>query len=484
MGSSTIDEQLVKQTIRDIYETERAFVDCKLRVRRKGPQAILNTGIGICHLLRDSLKFEQDDYAAKGTAVDLFIFCQKYQRMLRGLHKSIIRFLPRVSEREYPLEIVRPLESRIRQFESNFALILDPYDGATFVLTAWPDIYRQYLDQLQPYVPNKYLNKRMHFPKWFVFLSFPRASSKNPLLHSITLSHEISHLFDYINGISEGLSSEIRIPKDEFNKLVKSILTSRIPVPGYELMLMPRTYADFYTRDVLESAIMQQCTDVIQKWVTEIVADLIAIRSFGPAYLLAFAEHSLALGVMDRDSDEHPNSRMRLKLILRELRNLDYFRQRKYKQDLVLRLNMWEGYAKKKVSIERGLHHEVVTSSISRSIPKIVRKIRLITRGKEYHSSSYRREVPRLVELLKHGIVPCELIDAKTQTTYPPSLAGILNAGYMTYFSELNSICKLLHVRGESGEIQGRRKLDELVLKAIESTEIWQAWPKDQKVSS
>lgn len=478
MELSTIGEQFVKQTIRDVHETERAFAECKIKMARRGSKYLLETGIVICRMLRVSLRMELDDLVAKKTDVDLFRFCQKYQRMLRELHYNIIGFLPRISEREYPPEIVRPIESTIRQFESNFALILNPYNNGTFMLTAWPDIYRQYLEQLSPYVPAKYSRKKPNLPKWFIFLSFPRVASRNPLLHSITMTHEILHLRDHIEGISAGLSSKIRISRAEFANLINSILSSRIPVPGHELMLMPRTYAEVYTQDVLESAVMQQCTDVIDRWIRELVADLLAVRSLGPAYLFAFAEHSLALGVMDVDSDDHPNSRMRLRLILNELRNLRYFRRFKDKEGLVLRLQMWNHFAKEEIRPEQSPHHTVVTSSISRSLPKIVEKIRLTTQGTEYTAEKFYKEVWPLVELLENGIPPCELVDTKVQTSSPPSLAGILNAGYMAYLGGLDSLCKFLRVSGEVGEIEARRKLDDLLLKAIESTEIWQAWPK------
>ena len=478
MELPTIDKQFVKQTIEDIYEVERAFAECITKIQRKGTRLLLETGIAICYLLRDSLKMELRDLMAKGGQANLFKFCQKYQSLLRQLHRDVIGFLPRVSEREYPPEIVRPVESYIRQFEPNFALVLDPDNGGTFALTAWPEMYQSYLRQLQPYVPSKYLRRRTNSPKWFVFLSFPRAASKNPLLHSITLSHEIVHLLDHIQSISVNLSSQISVSKDEFDKLVSSILTSRIPIPGYELMLIPRTYAEFYTRDVLESAVMRQCTDVIEQWVSEIVADLIAIRTFGPTYLFAFAEHSLALSVMDKDSDEHPNSRMRLQLMLGELRNLNYFVPRKYKQELLVILKMWDSFAKEKAQLEQRNHHVVVMSSIHRKLPVIIKKIRSVTKDIEYASGKFRTEVRPLVELLKHGIPPCELIDTNLQTSYSPSLAGILNAGYMACFFELDSISDLLNLRGEVGELESRRKLDELLLKAIESTEIWRAWPK------
>lgn len=482
MGLS-IDEQCINQSIEDIYETERAFAECRTKIERKGPRSLLETGIEVCHVLRDSFKMELKDLRTKGGQADLFKFCQKYQRMLRGLHRSVIGFMPRVSEREYPPEIVRPIESHIYEFERDFALILDPDNSDTFTLTAWPEIHQQYLDQLQPYVPKKYLGHKANSPKWFVFLSFPRAASRNPLLHSITMSHEILHLRDYIQGISAGLSSQVRVSKSEFAKLVSSILGSKIPVPNYERMLMPRTYADFYTRDVLESAVMQQCINVIQQWVREIVADLLAVRTTGPAYLFAFAEHSLALGVMDRDSDKHPNSRMRLKLMLRELRSLGYFVPRKYKQELVQILEMWNRFARESATPDQRPHHTVVTSSIERSLPVIVKEVRSVTKGTVYASGRFRTEVQPLLELLKHGIPPCELLDVDGQTSYFPSLAGILNAGYMAYFCELDSLCDILGTHGEVGKIEARRKLDELLLKAIESTEMWKSWPKEGKTT-
>ncbi|MCX6006204.1 MAG: hypothetical protein NTZ34_02965, partial [Chloroflexi bacterium] len=404
-------------------------------------------------------------------------FCQKYQRIVRELHCKIVKFMPRVSEREFPPEIVRPIELFIREIESNFALILDPCDGKTFEIQAWPNIYAEYLDQLEPYVPQKYHSKRDSYPKLFIFLSFPKYVARSPLLHSITMSHEILHLKDAISGMAVSLCNQITIPKQDFDKLVDEILTSKIPVPGNEHMLMPRTYADFYSRDVMELAVMQQCTDVISHWLKELVADLLAVRLFGPVYLFAFADHSLALGVMDVDSDKHPNSRMRLSLMLDELRNLGYFHTSKTDEKMLSRLKTWHRFAKARRTLQQESHHVVIHSSINSSLSTVVARIRSETTGKEYDYRKFSKEVVQLIELLKNGIPPCELVNSSSWQSTPASLPGILNAGTIVQADYLGAIADLLHVSGESGEFECKRKLDELLLKAIEAIEVWRIWP-------
>lgn len=476
MALLNIDKQFVKQTILDISQTERAFDECRSKVHR-GLRIFLETSILICQLLRDCFKQELRDIEAKGITVDYIRFCQKYQKLQRELHSYVIKFMPTISEHEYPPEIVRPIEQIIRQFEKDFTLVIHPCDGRTFVLTAQPDMFKYYVDSLSPYVPTKYLKKNNKCPKWFIFLSFPRALSRNPLLHSITVSHEVLHLKDHIEGISASISNQVIIPKARFNELVKEILDTKIPVPGWESMLMPRTYSEFYSREVLESAVMKKCTDVIEVWIAEIVADLLAVRMFGPAYLLASAEHSLALGVMDSDSDSHPNSRMRLKIMMRELRELGYLRKRKHNTEIVEILRMWNSYVQTKVTPDQEPIHSVAASSISKSRAKLTQRVREVTRGMDYTAGQFHREVWDLVNLINNGIPPCELIDVRKKESKPPSLAGILNAGYMSYLYGLDKLRVILGKSGEKGEIESRRKLDELLFKAIESTYAWKAWP-------
>jgi|WetSurMetagenome_2_1015567.scaffolds.fasta_scaffold26295_2 hypothetical protein len=475
---AAIERQFVTQTIYDISETEYAFVECKSKVH-DGPRKLIENAIIVCQILRDCLKNELDENEKKKVKVDYIEFCKKYHDLLRDLHKTVIGFMPVISECEYPSEILRPIERKIKDFENDIALILHPCNTETFEITALSDILDEYLRVLSPYVPPKYSGKNFGFPKWFISLSFPRAISRNPLLHSITISHEILHLKDHIEGISAGLYSKIVIPQEDFKKLVDTIQNKKIQIPGYENMLMPKTYSELYTRDVLESAIMAKCTDVIEGWLQELVADLLAVRKFGPTYFFAGAEHSLALGVMDRDSDDHPNSRMRLRLMIEELKELGYLKQNGENEKIVNALTIWNNYLNINPGLLQDEIHSVAALSISKMQNTLSETIRTISKDKDYSANKFDEEVWQLVELINNGIPPDELIDTGKKTSKPSTLAGILNAGYMVNYFSLDELGKLMNQTGEEGDISSRRKLDELLLKAIESTEIWRYWPEN-----
>ncbi len=472
----SIEKQFVKQTLLDISQTERAFDECKVKVHG-GLRTFLEASILITQIIKDSYKQELRKILSQGITVDYFKFCQKYQKLQRELHCDVVKFMPTVSENEYPPEIVRPIEGIISDFEKDFTLILHPCDGSTFVITAIPDMVGNCIESLKPYVLKKYINKRNKFPKWFVILSFPRMLSRNPLLHTITLSHEILHLKDHIERISESTSNQIVIPKVKLDKLVEETFKRKIPIPGFELMLMPRTYSEFYSKDVLEQAVMEKCTDVIKSWIAEIVADLLAIRIMGPAYFFASAEHSLALGIMDRDSDSHPNTRMRLKIMMSELRSLGYLRGRKHNTEIIELLKKWNTYVKNKATIQQDPIHSVAAYTISKNLASLKINVRQRTNNIEYSSSKFHREVWELTNLINNGIPPCELMDFKNRESNYPSLAGILNAGYAAYLCGLDQLGSLIGQSGEKVEIESKQKLDELVLKAIEAADVWKSWP-------
>lgn len=350
------------------------------------------------------------------------------------------------------------IQDLISDIVQNFAPILNPYSGSTYAITAYPNLLDAYRDVLSPYVREK-SDEEQVLPEWVVILSYPASESTNILLHTIMMGHEVIHLKDYVDNISSGLiaTREIRIIKQAV-----------------------RTEA---TRLNLDPASLFEATErVLRQWLAELVADLFATRIYGPAYLFSFARLSLALQVMDEYTERHPSSRMRLGMMLEELRSLGYLVRRRQTSKIREELHYWLDFAARPGPRPEDSRY-VAFQSIARAKARLARRVRAATEGQEFSVGRFMAEVPPLFEYLQHGIPPSEILDTQLRVSEPASIAGILNAGTLYYLQGMSELKDMLATVEEKPTIVAMTKLSELLARAIEASYAFKEWREGEGVA-
>ncbi len=289
-------------------------------------------------------------------------------------------------------------------------------------------------------------------------MSYPAVEAPNILLHTVMLGHEVTHLEDHIHKISSDMisSGDVRIVKSAVRQEAKDRNISPIEL-----------FAD---------------TDmVLRAWLSELVADLIAVRRYGPAYFCSFVKISLALNIMDIFGDKHPSSRMRIRFMLDELRDLGYFKPSKDMNIIKNELQYWVGFVKSTCSIPTGGRY-VAMRSIELARKRITKRVRIASRGTEFSAKHFNIEVPPLFEYLKNGIPPCEILDIKSRETNPASIAAILNTGNLYYLHGMAEIKEMVGVDSEDADIMTMIKVNQLLARAVETSCMFQDWRNGETV--
>ena len=473
MTHDSIDERHYKDTVENIRRLEQYLSEQKPSPTYPDRATLIETGIRICQMMKVSLKMERSANSASPD-FNLFELCATYQKHLKNLEEQILDFIPLMDPFAQPFEIVEPIKVFIQEFEQSFALILRSYSKDNYELVAYEGLYESYVNTLSPYVPDEYRDYH-EAPKWFVFLSFPRIHSRDVLRHVITISHEILHLKDHVLGITSELLSEIQISPEDIHSLVEQIRTA--PVPTERPSLPPLTIEDIYSRHEIERETKEMCSKILEKWLSEVVADLLATRLFGPAYFFSLANLSLSLGTMDQHSISHPSSRLRLRVMLEVLRNLGYVRRGKIDKTVYSELIKWGRYLKgdvSPISLPPPVrpHCSIAESKVLATKKTIMTKVEQVTAGKTFNTDVFQGEVPKLVELLYYGISPAEMKEKRS--IKPASLASILNAGHVFFLTHLDHLRSMLGDSTDNHMVVSR--LNDLLLHAIQASTISRRW--------
>jgi len=467
MTHDSIGERHYKDTVEGIRRLEQYLSEQKPPPTYPDRTTLIETGIRICQMMRASLKIERESYSASPDS-NLFHLCATYHKHLKDLEEQILDFIPLMDPFAQPFELVEPIKASIREFEPSFALILRSYSQDNYELYACEGLYESYVNIFLPYVLKKYRVKKA--PKWFVFLSFPRIHSRDVLRHVITVSHEMLHLKDHVLGITSDLLSEIQISPDDIQSLVEQIRTT--PFPTERPSSPPLTMGEIYSPHEIERRTKEVCSKILEKWLREIVADLLATRIFGPAFFLSLAHLSLSLGTMDQHSVSHPSSRLRLRMMLDVLRDLGYMKKGKTDQVAYSELRKWDSYLKEDVSPISIPPFSIAELKVLEEKTTVMAKAEQVTVGETYNTDVFQSEVPKLVELLCNGVSPAEI--KENRSIKPARLASILNAGYIVFLAHLSRLNTMLGDYRDNHLVVS--KLNDLLLHAIQASTISQQW--------
>lgn len=476
MDPNGLEERYYQDTLQAIWQFEYFLAKEKAPPSYPDRDKLLDISIRICQMMRASLEVERES-SSNTIDFNLFELCATYHRHLQRLQNEILDFVPLSDPSEQPFEIVEPLKTLIRKFEPDFALILRGYSKQNYELIAYENLYQSYVDKLSPYVPNEYRDLPTS-PKWFIFFSFPQTQSRNILLHTITLSHEMLHLRDHILGITSELLRRINISAQDIKPLVERISATRLPTE--RPLLPPLTLEEVWPRNEIERATKEACSEILENWLSELVADLLATRIFGPAYFFSLARLSLSLGTMDQHSITHPCSRMRLQMMLQELRNLGYLRKRKIDEIIYSELEKWATYLREEVKPismppQSEPYCNIAESKILATKNTLMPKVNQASIGESYDAKAFHAEVSKLIELLNNGISPVEIKDQNKRSIKPASIVSILNAGYVFFLAHMDRLYSMLG-SSQDTKFKGVAKLNELLLHAMQASTISQHW--------
>jgi hypothetical protein len=289
------------------------------------------------------------------------------------------------------------------------------------------------------------------------------------------LSHEIEHLEDLNTGLSEGLSSEMDPTSKEFEALVEDL--GRLRIGGERGALPPLTVSELFGQAWIEAWVGERWSKLREKWLAEIVSDLLAVRSFGPAYFFALGLWSLPVGVMYRHSDSHPCSRLRLRLMAQELRSMGLTH---YSAGALgtarAHFDQWEPLLEGPQPTQVELIHHVAEQCVRRASARIREAVRGASTARGALTADSKNDVEYAVKLLRYGAPPAEVLEPSGRTLRPCPLAAIFNAYFIFQSAHLDDLYELLHAETDKQKREALVKLDKLVLKAVEGSEVKKVW--------
>lgn len=401
--------------------------------------------------------------------------CRLYESLIDYIREE---FLPLLAEPHGPLtppQIATIAVGSIRTLTSlrRFLLVLNPSSEASPESRVHEDLAAE-LGNLIPLPSTDAETLLPHAGKPLIVLSYPELQARNPIYHALLLGHEIMHLVVGEQGITKDVAPLVSLDGKDFDELQKDFSARPlVPVPD----LPAPTLGESLTEAQLSAFIMRRWNNIRDGWLTEIACDLLATRYLGPAYVYAFTQLSLAADIMDVRSDSHPHSRFRLMAMLRELRHLKYRiglpsarrASAKYLANLAEMVDEDGGEADDAI-------YRIAERNIRKRLDLLHTKVRELKLFAPFDAQAFRRHVPSLVSLLRQGIPPCENVSLKTGARDPASVAEVLNAAFDCESGHLGDFYTLIHADSPENELEACEKFQEIVLLALQGTEVMKAW--------
>jgi len=292
------------------------------------------------------------------------------------------------------------------------------------------------------------------FPNFFA-LSYTSAESEDLLQYAIW-GHEIGHLFfqelsarapEAVESFSRAVSQAAPFDPSEVDELLDFRFRRRLGVDPADVAKREREkYGDL---------LITWLMSIRDQWLSEILADLFAVRLFGPAPVLAFAALPLTEDELDQSAPSHPTPRLRLTEMLRQLERLEYTTFLGDTETIPRRSTTgvietevkthWRNWLERleRLTAERpgpqergqgpwGIDHEerrlqerLLTSNLEKAIPVAVKRVNDEICGEYFCSPDTMVDVFRQVELLCHHLPP------EVGAGNPRCLGLVLTAGWL-----------------------------------------------------
>lgn len=357
--------------------------------------------------------------------------------------------------------LVRSLETIVEQISRESVLIVHPQWGTNYTYRELVGPLREVTEALASEAERVIFRG---YPQRFVVLTFPLVD-KDLILHNAVLAHELGHFVDEVHAITEYVTKQAILDQELVEAIYSSELIER---RGEE----PRK---------VHSEVLVKALQLVNRWIQELVADVVGVCLLGPAMILAFEPIVLALQSLDREHGAYPPPRVRLSIMLKQL-------------ETIASVNDWgrtsatvNGNAYVVESVKEHFAHLQALASlpvgeaknpyvrlglraVERSWPHIQQKVGELSGNNWYWQPEYIRDAFRLTELLTYDLPPSEFPEGGTRLTLP-SMQAILNAGWFYFLSyRADNQYFRNHLRGDVYDQFLR--INRLVAKAIEVVQV------------
>lgn len=297
-------------------------------------------------------------------------------------------------------------------------------------------------------------------PELLFMLNIPSAESGQILIHGV-LAHELGHALYNRREIAKDLLPKISFDEDLVKNVAKAMFDNQQKQgnPTPELRLRKQ--------------VTQEITGRVNGWLKELSSDAIGIRLFGPALFLAEAHLLISFRPMDKGTATHPPSRLRVRLMIRMLKQL--YTVDKWHSELQAFSKAWDEVSADHIPWFNS-YDQVALETISDTVLDLISEASAAATSSLlcYSSDRFNRDVSELAPLFLNYIPPGET-GADGRGT-PAAMASIINAGWHVYLCSFEAFRKSLHSNDSDTRFAAAAKLHELVLKALEISEIRTMW--------
>jgi hypothetical protein len=376
--------------------------------------------------------------------------------ILANIEESLLSLLD--SSLRQPLFLIQPTLERVIATICNrpppFELTLIPGYGYRYGFWGSCDFVSTELKKLSDFETKaSRIEEASKLPRWIFFLVYPLVE-RNSALNQVVIVHELAHVIN------------------ELCDLHSSVLPSSIEQTSFAAWVAEAEQSPKMQNkkhDEVESSCYQQCLALVEAWVKEIVSDVIAVHTVGPAYLFSFLAFFGNAAAPDVHDSEHPAPSYRGEMLVDELEYLGYLR----KTDVIAeQIRQIAPQLKKNALQSVGRYKgaaQVAHKTIETTRKEIIQKLREFCRTFSYFQRIYEKQVPSLVEQLRLGVLPMDRYVPGTQPSAIP-IAAILNAGWQLYRTESNSFYSLFVPTMKNAE--KLVNLNRLLFKSLESNEV------------
>ena len=452
----SLDRKLGKLRIGDFpSDAPRDFIGVLLQINLEIQKCLISLQRSIGNL-KDVSSDERNqlEETIRGNAI-------RFSHLISFLHE-LIQFIEESNIEYIPQGIVYSIENLITKIQPNSKFMIYPQWRYNYEYIEIIKLLRRVMINI-PSIEEIIGS----FAERFVILSFPSAEKDNVLLHCI-FGHEIGHFIDEVQGISSDILKDVKIDEKLLEEVVTQVSKTKFKAEQHGREEITLNY--FIEEEKLKADFREDITKQLGRWIEELISDALAIHLFGPSYFFAFTEFILTQQDLDKSSKDHPSPRIRISLLLDELKERGYYNV--FDKKTTHEIKKWRDFLSYTKEGEKGHLQKLYDSSMKSTIPKIKEKTNIAVKEISYTHQMFKSDTPMLTSSLLYLIPPNELVNIKEKGTKPASIVSILNAGWVFNLTQMDKLYKMLRASSPEEKLQAKYKFNQIILKAVELSEI------------
>jgi len=459
---------LLEETERSLRALEELAKDQRIRVVQKGQELLAETVETFARAARENFAASRSETSDPD---ELRALSQLYQGLVRRIRE---RYIPCIGDPFGPItppEITTAASAAVGRILDKFILTMGPSKKAfpeTLIVSnvgaALVGNVEKWSAGVPPSLP--------HGECTLVALTYPEVQARNPLYFTLLLGHEVMHNLEAREGISEEVGKTVDLLPDEYRELVKHYTAS--PLLGWGAPIVP--LGANLTEAELQSLLSELWHQTRDSWLMEIACDLLAVRYLGPSYLFSCAQQFLAAGIIEAHTYSHPHGRLRLEMMLKELRSMGYSWTQNKGRPALRYLASLSGSLKPPAQDSNEFLLQIAERGVRRGLPLLVQRVRSMKWPPSYEWRRYRGGTDPLLRLLKIGVPPAEIHLPKLAIRRAADTADVLNAAFEFQIAHLGHLYRLVGAESDEERLRAYWRFQDLILMALESIEVLRSW--------